>query len=68
MIKLTNPTDMPGVMYDVMQGGDYNPFRILSRVTREQAEAYAARRGMRIDWNRAHMLGLSTAEVPMVRH
>jgi hypothetical protein len=66
MIKLTQPADMPGVTYDVVQG-EHFPFRILSRVTREQADAYASSRGQRVDWNRAHMLGLRTAEVPMVR-
>ena len=54
------------IRFDVMRG-DHYPVRFLQRVTREQADTTALLYGYRIDWNTIRMIGITTAEVNMVR-
>lgn len=57
---------MENVLFDVMVGISY-PARVFQRVTRDEANARAAVIGYQIAWDSVRMIGVSTAEVRMVR-
>ena len=56
----------PDLRFDAMRGLAY-PYRIAQRITRDALEQLAADLHLRIDWDSARFIGLTTAEVTLYK-
>ena len=61
-----NTINDPTMRFDAMRGTNH-PHRLTQRQTREEVERFAASIGLRVDWHTTHRIGMTTAEVTLVK-
>lgn len=65
-MKFHNEMKNSDFRFDVMDETRW-PIRLGFRVSLDEAEQIAEKRGAALDWNRAHRIGLTTVEIPLSR-